>query len=266
MTKGLNKGDNKGNKLVATVSYDNYSVKSEFSFDYVECDVTLSKHDNNVYINNNDIYSNSTGDVVELLLNTGSDDIDKNKLEFKLYKCDASPDSKEEIEDAISFDKDQSTIKIFKEKLSEVKSANLEITSKDYNLSKTYTISYDTISKGNFKYSNTNENNERYYVNADTGVNVTFQLDGIDATLFNNESTKVECNDVNVKPEFDASNKVWKAKIKKSASYKFTFENNEFKQEVSLDATDLYLDDTALKYHSLVLKTVHLPVISFFHS
>lgn len=246
LTKGLNKGDNKGNKLVATVSYDNYSVKSEFSFDYVECDVTLSKldYDNNVYIKNNDIYSNGTGNV-ELLLNTGSDDIDKNKLEFKLYKCDASPDSKEEIEDAIGFDKDNSIIKIYKQKLSEAKSANLEITSKDYNLSKTYTISYDTISKDNFKYSNTNENNERYYVNADTGVNVTFQLDGIDATLFNNESTKVECNDVNVKPEFDASNKVWKAKIKKSASYKFTFENNEFKQEVSLDATDLYLDDTA---------------------
>ncbi len=65
-------------------------------------------------------------------------------------------------------------------KLSEIKKATLTITSSKYNLSKTYTISYDTISKDNLKYSNTNENNEnneRYYVNAEKGVTVTFNLD-----------------------------------------------------------------------------------------
>lgn len=90
-------------------------------------------------------------------------------MTLKLYKGDSTPDSKNKIENAIEFDNEKGTITIGNKdvKLSEIKRATLTITSSKYNLSKTYTISYDTISKDNLKYSNTNENNERYYVNAE---------------------------------------------------------------------------------------------------
>lgn len=172
------------NELVATVCYEadngkKYSAKSEFSFNYAEGDVTLSENgdDNAVYIDGNNIYTNS--DSVTLTLN------DESKIEdltLELYKGDSTPDSKNKIENAIEFDREKGTITIGNKdvKLSEVKMAILTITSSTYNLSKTYTISYDTISKNNLKYSNTNENNERYYVNAEKGVTVTFNLVGID--------------------------------------------------------------------------------------
>ena len=88
---------------------------------------------------------------------------------MELYKGDSTPYSKNKIENAIEFDHEKGTITIGNKdvKLSEIKRATLTITSSKYNLSKTYTISYDTISKDNLKYSNTNENNERYYVNAE---------------------------------------------------------------------------------------------------
>lgn len=90
-------------------------------------------------------------------------------MTLELYKGDSTPDSKNKIENAIEFDHEKGTITIGNKdvKLSEIKRATLTITSSKYNLSKTYTISYDTISKDNLKYSNTNENNERYYVNAE---------------------------------------------------------------------------------------------------
>ena len=245
----------KENKLVATVYYEadngkKYSAKSEFSFNYAEGDVTLSENgnDNSVYFDdNNNIYTNS--DSVTLTLN------DESKIEdltLELYKGDSTPDSKNKIENAIEFDHEKGTITIGNKdvKLSEIKKATLTITSSKYNLSKTYTISYDTISKDNLKYSNTNENNEnneRYYVNAEKGVTVTFNLDGIDKKLFNNdENAEVTCDKENgVKISFNKDNKEWKATITKSADYTFTFSNNGFVQTVKIIKQDLYLDDKA---------------------
>jgi len=244
----------KENKLVATVYYEadngkKYSAKSEFSFNYAEGDVTLSENgnDNSVYFDdNNNIYTNS--DSVTLTLN------DESKIEdltLELYKGDSTPDSKNKIENAIEFDHEKGTITIGNKdvKLSEIKKATLTITSSKYNLSKTYTISYDTISKDNLKYSNTNENNEnneRYYVNAEKGVTVTFNLDGIDKKLFNDENAEVTCDKENgVKISFNKDNKEWKATITKSADYTFTFSNNGFVQTVKITKQDLYLDDKA---------------------
>ena len=242
----------KENKLVATVYYEadngkKYSAKSEFSFNYAEGDVTLSENgnDNSVYFDdNNNIYTNS--DSVTLTLN------DESKIEdltLELYKGDSTPDSKNKIENAIEFDHEKGTITIGNKdvKLSEIKKATLTITSSKYNLSKTYTISYDTISKDNLKYSNTNENNEnneRYYVNAEKGVTVTFNLDGIDKKLFNDENAEVD-KENGVKISFNKDNKEWKATITKSADYTFTFSNNGFVQTVKIIKQDLYLDDKA---------------------
>ena len=240
----------KENKLVATVYYEadngkKYSTKSEFSFNYAEGDVTLSENEDGdtVYFDGNNIYTNS--DSVTLTLN------DESKIEdltLKLYKGDSTPDSKNKIENAIEFDNEKGTITIGNKdvKLSEIKRATLTITSSKYNLSKTYTISYDTISKDNLKYSNTNENNERYYVNAEKGVTVTFNLVGIDKKLFNDENAKVTCDKENgVKISFNKDNKEWKATITKSADYTFTFSNNGFVQTVKITKQDLYLDDKA---------------------
>ena len=245
----------KENKLVATVYYEadngkKYSAnaKSDFSFNYAEGDVTLSENgnDNSVYFDDNNIYTNS--DSVTLTLN------DESKIEdltLELYKGDSTPDSKNKIENAIEFDHEKGTITIGNKdvKLSEIKKATLTITSETYNLSKTYTISYDTISKDNLEYSNTNENNERYYVNAEKGITVTFNLDGIDKKLFNDENAndknaKVTCDKENVEISFDKDVKEWKATIKKSDDYTFTFSNNGFVQTVEITKKDLYLDDT----------------------
>ena len=239
----------KENKLVATVYYEadngkKYSTKSEFSFNYAEGDVTLSENEDGdtVYFDGNNIYTNS--DSVTLTLN------DESKIEdltLKLYKGDSTPDSKNKIENAIEFDNEKGTITIGNKdvKLSEIKRATLTITSSKYNLSKTYTISYDTISKDNLKYSNTNENNERYYVNAEKGVTVTFNLVGIDKKLFNDEHAKVTCNKENVEISFDKDVKEWKATIKKSDDYIFTFSHKGFVQTVKIIKQDLYLDDKA---------------------
>ena len=240
----------KENKLVATVYYEadngkKYSTKSEFSFNYAEGDVTLSENEDGdtVYFDGNNIYTNS--DSVTLTLN------DESKIEdltLKLYKGDSTPDSKNKIENAIEFDNEKGTITIGNKdvKLSEIKRATLTITSSKYNLSKTYTISYDTISKDNLKYSNTNENNERYYVNAEKGVTVTFNLVEIDKKLFNDENAEVTCDKENgVKISFNKDNKEWKATITKSADYTFTFSNNGFVQTVKITKQDLYLDDKA---------------------
>ena len=240
----------KENKLVATVYYEadngkKYSAKSEFSFKYSEGDVTLSENEDGdtVYFDGNNIYTNS--DSVTLTLN------DESKIEdltLELYKGDSTPDSKNKIENAIEFDHEKGTITIGNKdvKLSEIKRATLTITSSKYNLSKTYTISYDTISKDNLKYSNTNENNERYYVNAEKGVTVTFNLVEIDKKLFNDENAEVTCDKENgVKISFNKDNKEWKATITKSADYTFTFSNNGFVQTVKITKQDLYLDDKA---------------------
>ena len=249
----------KENKLVATVYYEadngkKYSAKSVFSFKYAEGDVTLSENgdDKTVYIDdNNNIYTNS--DSVTLTLN------DESKIEdltLELYKGDSTPDSKNKIENAIEFDHEKGTITIGNKdvKLSEIKKATLTITSSKYNLSKTYTISYDTISKDNLKYSNTNENNERYYVNAEKGVTVTFNLVGIDKDLFNDENAEVTCNKENVEISFDKDIKKWKATIKKSAGYTFTFSHKGFVQTVEITDKDLYLDDKAPKIKSFKIE------------
>ena len=249
----------KENKLVATVYYEadngkKYSAKSEFSFNYAEGDVTLSENgdDNAVYIDGNNIYTNS--DSVTLTLN------DESKIEdltLELYKGDSTPDSKNKIENAIEFDHEKGTITIGNKdvKLSEIKKATLTITSSTYNLSKTYTISYDTISKDNLKYSNTSENNERYYVNAEKGVTVTFNLVDIDKKLFNDENAEVTCDKENgVKISFNKDNKEWKATITKSADYTFTFSNNGFVQTVKITKQDLYLDDKAPKIKSFKIE------------
>ena len=242
------------NELVETVFYEadngkEYSASSVFSFNYAEGNVTLSENgnDNSVYFDdNNNIYTNS--DSVTLTLN---DEPKIEDLTVELYKGDYTPDSKNKIENAIEFDHEKGTITIGNKdvKLSEIKRATLTITSSTYNLSKTYTISYDTISKDNLEYSNTNENNERYYVNAVTGVTVTFNLVGIDKDLFNDENAndenaEVTCNKENVEISFDKDNNVWKATIKKSDDYTFTFSNKGFVQTVEITKKDLYLDDT----------------------
>ena len=249
----------KENKLVATVYYEadngkKYSAKSEFSFKYSEGDVTLSENEDGdtVYFDGNNIYTNS--DSVTLTLN------DESKIEdltLELYKGDSTPDSKNKIENAIEFDHEKGTITIGNKdvKLSEIKRATLTITSSKYNLSKTYTISYDTISKDNLKYSNTNENNERYYVNAEKGVTVTFNLVEIDKKLFNDENAEVTCDKENgVKISFNKDNKEWKATITKSADYTFTFSNNGFVQTVKITKQDLYLDDKAPKIKSFKIE------------
>ena len=249
----------KENKLVATVYYEadngkKYSAKSEFSFKYSEGDVTLSENEDGdtVYFDGNNIYTNS--DSVTLTLN------DESKIEdltLELYKGDSTPYSKNKIENAIEFDHEKGTITIGNKdvKLSEIKRATLTITSSKYNLSKTYTISYDTISKDNLKYSNTNENNERYYVNAEKGVTVTFNLVEIDKKLFNDENAEVTCDKENgVKISFNKDNKEWKATITKSADYTFTFSNNGFVQTVKITKQDLYLDDKAPKIKSFKIE------------
>ena len=248
----------KENKLVATVYYEadngkKYSAESVFSFKYAEGDVTLSENgdDKTVYFDGNNIYTNS--DSVTLTLN------DESKIEdltLELYKGDSTPDSKNKIENAIEFDHEKGTITIGNKdvNLSEIKKATLTITSSTYNLSKTYTISYDTISKDNLKYSNTNENNERYYVNAEKGVTVTFNLVGIDKKLFNDENAEVTCNKENVEVSFDKDSKKWKATIKKSDDYTFTFSNNGFVQTVKIAKQDLYLDDKAPKIKSFKIE------------
>ena len=247
------------NELVETVSYEadngkEYSASSVFSFNYAEGNVTLSEKEDGdtVYIGGNNIYTNS--DSVTLTLN---DEPKIEDLTVELYKGDSTPDSKNKIENAIEFDHEKGTITIGNKdvKLSEIKRATLTITSETYNLSKTYTISYDTISKDNLEYSNTNENNERYYVNAEKGVTVTFNLDGIDKKLFNDENAEVTCNKENgVKISFDKDNNVWKATITKSDDYTFTFSNNGFVQTVEITKKDLYLDDKAPEIKSFKIE------------
>ena len=248
----------KENKLVATVYYEadngkKYSAESVFSFKYAEGDVTLSENEDGdtVYFDGNNIYTNS--DSVTLTLN---DESKIDDLTLELYKGDSTPDSKNKIENAIEFDHEKGTITIGNKdvKLSEIKRATLTITSSKYNLSKTYTISYDTISKDNLKYSNTNENNERYYVNAEKGVTVTFNLVGIDKDLFNDENAKVTCDKENVEISFDKDIKKWKATIKKSAGYTFTFSHKGFVQTVEITDKDLYLDDKAPKIKSFKIE------------
>ena len=83
-----------------------------------------------------------------------------------------------------------------------------------------------------------NENNERYYVNAEKGVTVTFNLVGIDKKLFNDENAEVTRDKENVEISFDKDIKKWKATIKKSDDYTFTFSNNGFVQTVKITKQD----------------------------
>ena len=251
--KSSNLKDN--NTLVVTVTYKTDkedTSTSTFKFSYAEGNAELSKDggDTSVYFKGKNIYTNTNKDEITLKL-TKSENVDD--VTFSLRKGVSTPDSSNEIKDAVKREGDKVIIDNTKLKLSDIKEATLTLKSEKFGISDDYTLIYDTISKDNFTYSNTNENG-RYFVNANTGVTVTFNLEGIDKDLFNNESAKVTCD----KEVDDISFKdnVWTATIKKSDDYTFTFSNNGFVQTVKLTKEeDLYLDDTAPKITGFSFQT-----------
>ena len=243
--------DDDYNILVATVTYKTdkkYTSTSTFKFRYAEGNAELSKVDGdtsvyfevegkNIYTNTNKTNANKNEITLKLTKSENVDDVT-----FSLRKGVSTPDSSNEIKDAVKREGDKVIIDNTKLKLSDIKKATLTLKSEKFGISDDYTLIYDTISKDNFTYSNTNENG-RYFVNAHTGVTVTFNLEGIDKELFNNESAKVTCD----KEVDDISFKdnVWTATIKKSDDYTFTFSNNGFVQTVKITKKDdLCLDDT----------------------
>lgn len=199
------------NTLVATVSYNGDTSNCEFKFSYVEGNAVLEENDedSSVYFEGKNIYTNTNKDEITLKL-TKSENVDD--VTFSLRKGVSTPDSSNEIKDAVKREGDKVIIDNTKLKLSDIKEATLTLKSEKFGISDDYTLIYDTISKDNFSYSNTNENG-RYFVNANTGVTVTFNLERIDKELFNNESAKVTCD----KEVDDISFKdnVWTATIKK---------------------------------------------------
>ena len=248
--------DDDYNILVATVTYKTdkkYTSTSTFKFRYAEGNAELSKVDGdtsvyfevegkNIYTNTNKTNTNTNKDEITLKL-TKSENVDD--VTFSLRKGVSTPDSSNEIKDAVKREGDKVIIDNTKLKLSDIKKATLTLKSEKFGISDDYTLIYDTISKDNFTYSNTNENG-RYFVNAHTGVTVTFNLVGIDKKLFNDENAEVTCGKENgVKISFDKDIKKWKATIKKSDDYTFTFSNNGFVQTVKITKQDLYLDDKA---------------------
>ncbi|MDY4978785.1 MAG: starch-binding protein [Ruminococcus bromii] len=243
------------NTLVVTVTYKTDkedTSTSTFKFSYAEGNAELSKDggDTSVYFKGKNIYTNTNKDEITLKL-TKSENVDD--VTFSLRKGVSTPDSSNEIKDAVKREGDKVIIDNTKLKLSDIKEATLTLKSEKFGISDDYTLIYDTISKDNFTYSNTNENG-RYFVNANTGVTVTFNLEGIDKDLFNNESANVTCD----KEVDDISFKdnVWTATIKKSDDYTFTFSNNGFVQTVKLTKEeDLYLDDTAPKITGFSFQT-----------
>ena len=243
------------NTLVVTVTYKTDkedTSTSTFKFSYAEGNAELSKDggDTSVYFKGKNIYTNTNKDEITLKL-TKSENVDD--VTFSLRKGVSTPDSSNEIKDAVKREGDKVIIDNTKLKLSDIKEATLTLKSEKFGISDDYALIYDTISKDNFTYSNTNENG-RYFVNANTGVTVTFNLEGIDKDLFNNESAKVTCD----KEVDDISFKdnVWTATIKKSDDYTFTFSNNGFVQTVKLTKEeDLYLDDTAPKITGFSFQT-----------
>ena len=243
------------NTLVVTVTYKTDkedTSTSTFKFSYAEGNAELSKDggDTSVYFKGKNIYTNTNKDEITLKL-TKSENVDD--VTFSLRKGVSTPDSSNEIKDAVKREGDKVIIDNTKLKLSDIKEATLTLKSEKFGISDDYTLIYDTISKDNFTYSNTNENG-RYFVNAHTGVTVTFNFEGIDKELFNNESAKVTCD----KEVDDISFKdnVWTATIKKSDDYTFTFSNNGFVQTVKLTKEeDLYLDDTAPKITGFSFQT-----------
>ncbi len=229
------------NTLVATVSYNGDTSNCEFKFSYVEGNAVLEENDedSSVYFEGKNIYTNKDEITLKLTKSENVDDVT-----FSLRKGVSTPDSSNEIKDAVKREGDKVIIDNTKLKLSDIKKATLTLKSEKFGISDDYTLIYDTISKDNFTYSNTNENG-RYFVNANTGVTVTFNLDGIDKDLFNDENAEVTCDKENgVKISFNNDNKEWKATITKSADYTFTFSNNGFVQTVKITKQDLYLDDT----------------------
>ena len=232
------------NTLVATVSYNGDTSNCEFKFSYVEGNAALEENDedSSVYFEGKNIYTNTNKDEITLKL-TKSENVDD--VTFSLRKGVSTPDSSNEIKDAVKREGDKVIIDNTKLKLSDIKEATLTLKSEKFGISDDYTLIYDTISKDNFSYSNTNENG-RYFVNANTGVTVTFNLVDIDKKLFNDENAEVTCDKENdVKISFNNDNKEWKATITKSADYTFTFSNNGFVQTVKITKQDLYLDDKA---------------------
>ena len=237
------------NTLVATVSYNGDTSNCEFKFSYVEGNAVLEENDedSSVYFEGKNIYTNTNktnANKNEITLKlTKSENVDD--VTFSLRKGVSTPDSSNEIKDAVKREGDKVIIDNTKLKLSDIKKATLTLKSEKFGISDDYTLIYDTISKDNFTYSNTNENG-RYFVNANTGVTVTFNLVDIDKKLFNDENAEVTCDKENgVKISFNNDNKEWKATITKSADYTFTFSNNDFVQTVKITKQDLYLDDKA---------------------
>ena len=237
------------NTLVATVSYNGDTSNCEFKFSYVEGNAVLEENDedSSVYFEGKNIYTNTNktnANKNEITLKlTKSENVDD--VTFSLRKGVSTPDSSNEIKDAVKREGDKVIIDNTKLKLSDIKKATLTLKSEKFGISDDYTLIYDTISKDNFTYSNTNENG-RYFVNANTGVTVTFNLVDIDKKLFNDENAEVTCDKENgVKISFNNDNKEWKATITKSADYTFTFSNNGFVQTVKITKQDLYLDDKA---------------------
>ena len=240
------------NTLVVTVTYKTDkedTSTSTFKFSYVEGNAVLEENDedSSVYFEGKNIYTNTNKtntnkDEITLKL-TKSENVDD--VTFSLRKGVSTPDSSNEIKDAVKREGDKVIIDNTKLKLSDIKKATLTLKSEKFGISDDYTLIYDTISKDNFTYSNTNENG-RYFVNAHTGVTVTFNLVGIDEKLFNDENAEVTCGKENgVKISFDKDIKEWKATITKSDDYTFTFSNNGFVQTVKITKQDLYLDDKA---------------------
>ena len=242
------------NTLVVTVTYKTDkedTSTSTFKFSYVEGNAVLEENDEdssvyfegkNIYTNTNKTNTNTNKDEITLKL-TKSENVDD--VTFSLRKGVSTPDSSNEIKDAVKREGDKVIIDNTKLKLSDIKKATLTLKSEKFGISDDYTLIYDTISKDNFTYSNTNENG-RYFVNAHTGVTVTFNLVDIDKKLFNDENAEVTCDKENgVKISFNNDNKEWKATITKSADYTFTFSNNGFVQTVKITKQDLYLDDKA---------------------
>ena len=242
------------NTLVVTVTYKTDkedTSTSTFKFSYVEGNAVLEENDEdssvyfegkNIYTNTNKTNTNTNKDEITLKL-TKSENVDD--VIFSLRKGVSTPDSSNEIKDAVKREGDKVIIDNTKLKLSDIKKATLTLKSEKFGISDDYTLIYDTISKDNFTYSNTNENG-RYFVNAHTGVTVTFNLVGIDEKLFNDENAEVTCGKENgVKISFDKDIKEWKATITKSDDYTFTFSNNGFVQTVKITKQDLYLDDKA---------------------
>ena len=245
------------NTLVATVSYNGDTSNCEFKFSYVEGNAVLEENDedSSVYFEGKNIYTNTNktnANKNEITLKlTKSENVDD--VTFSLRKGVSTPDSSNEIKDAVKREGDKVIIDNTKLKLSDIKKATLTLKSEKFGISDDYTLIYDTISKDNFTYSNTNENG-RYFVNANTGVTVTFNLVGIDKDLFNDENAKVTCDKENVEISFDKDIKKWKATIKKSAGYTFTFSHKGFVQNVEITDKDLYLDDKAPKIKSFKIE------------